>query len=248
MARDESYGGPGAGSSVGSGMSSVIKNIARPKPARKITTSVKKIAGRVTRMAPSAKRSSGSNSGSGSGRRETSNRGGNPRLPSSGGGKPKGPTNNQGKPPKVPIAPKKPTIPGINTYLGTDATYQDVVRGGKRSLEDFLSDLGRRRGESETQFGVTKGSMERDRVQQLEDLRNEFASRGLINSGLYGQEQGEFQEQFTQQQTALEAQQASLLADLLSQEKNYRREQELALEAARQEALQRRVAKYNIGA
>ena len=85
-------------------------------------------------------------------------------------------------------------------------------------------------------------------TQQLEDLRNEFASRGLIQSGLYGAEQGRFQQQFTEQQTALEQQQAALLADLLSQEKNYRRENDLATEAAKQEALARRAAKYKIGA
>jgi hypothetical protein len=148
----------------------------------------------------------------------------------------------------TPVAPKGPSVPDINSYLGTDATYQDILRGGQRTLADFLSELGRRKGEAETQYGVTKESMERDRVKQLDDLRNEFASRGLINSGLYGQEQGNFQEQFTQQQNALETQQTGLLADLLAQEKNYRREQELAAEAARQEALQRRTAKYNIGA
>lgn len=145
-------------------------------------------------------------------------------------------------------APKAPKAPSIGSYLGTDSTYQQSVRGGKRSLTDFLSEMGRRRGEAGTQFTQTSGSMERDRVSQLEDLRNEFASRGLIQSGLYGEEQGEFQKKFTEQQTALSQQQAALLADLLSQEKNYRRENDLATEAAKQEALQRRAAKYKIGA
>jgi hypothetical protein len=144
--------------------------------------------------------------------------------------------------------PKAPKAPSIGSYLGTDSTYQQQVRGGKRSLADFLSEMGRRRGEAGTQYGQTTASMERDRVTQLEDLRNEFASRGLIQSGLYGEEQGNFQKKFTEQQTALSQQQAALLADLLSQEKNYRRENDLATEAAKQEALQRRAAKYKIGA
>ncbi len=141
-----------------------------------------------------------------------------------------------------------PKIPGIDAYLGTDATYQNAVRGGKRSLADFISELGRRRGEAGTQYKTTQASMERDRVQQLDDLRQEFASRGLINSGLFGEEQGKFQQQFTQQSQALSQQQAALLADLMSQQKNYQREQDLALEAAKQEALARRAAKYKIGA
>jgi hypothetical protein len=148
-------------------------------------------------------------------------------------------------PPK-PKAPPKP--PSIGTYLGTDAAYQQAVRGGKRSLADYLSDIGRRRGEAGTQYKQTRGSMERDRVQQLEDLRNEFASRGLIQSGLYGQEQGDFQKKFGEQLTALDQQQQALLADLLGQQKNYQRENDLAMEQAKQEALARRSQKYKIGA
>jgi hypothetical protein len=89
--------------------------------------------------------------------------------------------------------------------------------------------------------------MERDRTAQLEDLMNEFASRGLIQSGLYAEEQGNFQNKFTEQMQALQQQQAGLLADLLSQETNFKREQALAIEKAKQDALQRRSSKYNIG-
>lgn len=144
-------------------------------------------------------------------------------------------------------APKSPSIPSLSSYLGTDSVYQAAVSGNKRSLNDFLSEIERRRGEAGTQFTQTKGSMERDRVQQLEDLKDEYASRGLIQSGIYGEEQGNFQKKFTEQLSALDQQQAALLADLLSQTTNYRRENELALEQAKQEALLRRSQKYNIG-
>lgn len=139
-------------------------------------------------------------------------------------------------------------IPGVNDYLGMDSDYQNVIRGGKRSLTDFLSETGRRRGEAGTQYKQTKSSMERDRTRQLDEIRQEFASRGLIQSGLFGEEQGKFQQQFTEQMTALDQQQAALLADILSQERNYKREQDLQIEQAKQEALQRRAAKYKIGA
>lgn len=145
------------------------------------------------------------------------------------------------------IASGTPGAPSISSYLGTDSTYQQAVSGGKRSLNDFLSELTRRRGEATTQFGQTTASMEHDRVQQLEDLKNEFASRGLIQSGIYGEEQGKFQQKFTEQQTALQQQQAALLADLMSQETNYRRENDLSTQQAKQEALLRRAQKFNIG-
>jgi hypothetical protein len=229
------YGNSFAG--IGSAVARVAKRTV--KAARRTsggsgTSRRSRSSGRISRRSSGSSGRS-SNYSSGSSRRHSSGGGGN-----SGGGGGGGYT-----PPKPKPAPKPPSI---NDYLGTDSVYQNAVRGGKRSLADFLSELGRRRGEAGTQFKQTTASMERDRVQQLDDLRNEFASRGLIQSGLYGQEQGTFQKKFGEQQTALKQQQAALLADLLGQQKNYQRENDLATEAAKQEALMRRAAKYKIGA
>lgn len=214
------------GSSIGAALGKVAAKVAKK------TTSGS--GNKVGRSAAKINRNSG-----GSSRRSSS--GGSSRSSysgSSGGGGYSGGSGGGGY-----SAPKPPSLAA---YLKTDSAYQGSIRGGKRSLADFLGDIGRRRGEAGTQFTQTTASMERDRVQQLADLRDEFASRGLIQSGLYGQEEGNFQKKFTEQSTALQQQQAALLADLLSQEKNYRRENDNASEAAKQDALQRRAAKYGI--
>lgn len=220
VARAEKASG-GTGSTLGK----VVANT-----AKKTTRTAKKAVSSSRRSSSGSSRSSSRSSGSSSG-------GSSRRSTGSSLGRSVASTVNK---PKAP--------PSINSYLGTDSAYQNAVRGQGRTLADYLSELARRRGEAGTQFNMTKASMERDRTQQLEDLKNEFASRGLIQSGLYGQEQGRFQQQFTDQFNALNTQQTGLLADLLSQEKNYRRENDLALEEAKQQALQRRAAKYNIGA
>jgi hypothetical protein len=222
------------GSSGGLG-GSTVRRVAKPSVGasigKAVAKTVKKSAGSsvgrsVSRVTTSRSSGGGSSSSGGGGFSSGGGGGG-------GGGGGRGPIGG---------------IPSLSAYLGTDSAYQNAIRGGKRSLTDFLSEIARRRGEAGTQFNQTTASMERDRVQQLEDLKNEFASRGLIQSGLYGEEQGKFQQKFTEQQTALQQQQAALLADLLGQEKNYRRENDLATEQAKQEALLRRAQKFNIGA
>lgn len=231
----DNRGGVSPGSAFGSIISKVVKKSPGKTLGKTIGNASKGSGGGRRRTYPENRNSGGSGS------RRTY-----PENNNSGGG-----NSGRGAPqrgiPGRPL-PKPSTNPSLDAYLGTDSAYQSVVNSGKRALADFLSEMTRRRGEAGTQFNQTKASMERDRVQQLEDIRNEFASRGLIQSGLFGEEQGKFQQQFTQQQTALGQQQAALLADLLSQEKNFRREQQLALEAAKQEALARRAAKYKIGA
>jgi hypothetical protein len=191
----------------------------------------------IQKVGRSLSRSSSSSRSSGSSGRSSYSGGG-----SSGGGGYSGGGGGGG------ISKPKISIPSLAAYLGTDSAYQNALSGGKRTLADFISQLNQKRSQATTQYNTTAAGMERDRLQQLSDLRDEFASRGLIQSGLYGQEQGKFQQQFTDQRNALDQQQTSLLADLMSQQTNYKREQDLALQAAKQEAIQRRVAKYNIGA
>lgn len=221
------------GGSSGGLPGSTLKRITKPSTGASLGAAIGKAGARASKGV--ASRLSSRNSGGG-----YSSGGGS----SSGGGFSSGGGGGGGGGGRGPVS----GVPSLSAYLGTDSTYQNAVRGGNRTLADYLSELTRRRGEAGTQFTQTKASMERDRVQQLDDLRNEFASRGLIQSGLYGEEQGKFQQKFTDQQTALGQQQAALLADLLGQEKNYRRENDLATEQARQEALLRRAQKFNIGA
>lgn len=225
--------GGASGSSIGASLGKAVAKSVKKSTGNSVGRSVART---VKPRKSSSSRSSSSRSSSSS-RGSSSSR-------SSGGGSSSG--GGVGR--SVAAAAKKAKVPSLAQYLSGDSAYQNSVRGQGRTLQDYLSELTRRRGEAGTQFNQTKASMERDRVQQLEDLRNEFASRGLIQSGLYGQEQGRFQQQYTDQFNALNTQQTGLLADLLGQEKSYRRENDLALEAAKQEALQRRAAKYNIGA
>jgi hypothetical protein len=158
-----------------------------------------------------------------------------------------------GKDPKAHIQPitlpkpKPRPLSALDKYLAGDSVYQQALRGNKRTLADFLSDLTRRRGESGTQFYKTRASMDRDSKDQLNALAEEYASRGLIQSGLYAKAQGDFRTKFGEQMNALKDQQTNLIADLASQERNYRRENSLANESARQAALLRRAQRYGVG-
>ncbi|MGH7792373.1 MAG: hypothetical protein ACREOB_08685, partial [Thermodesulfobacteriota bacterium] len=159
-----------------------------------------------------------------------------PYRPPSGSSGSSGYRSTSGSAPSGVPAARPGIIPTLAKFLAGDVGYQQSLRGGQRTLADFLSEIGRQRGEAGTSFTQTKSQLEADRVKQLEMLENEYASRGLLMSGLYGEAQGDFQEQFQNQMTQLQQAQTSLLNDLLGQETNFRREQQLAAELARQEA------------
>jgi hypothetical protein len=120
------------------------------------------------------------------------------------------------------------------------------LRNQQRTLSDFLSDIGRQRTEAETSFADVTRSMGLEKERALEAMMNEFASRGLLQSGLYAEEQGDYNRDWQAQMAQLQQGQQSLLGDLLSQKTNFGREQELAKEAARQDAIRRRAQKYGL--
>lgn len=157
-----------------------------------------------------------------------------------------GKVSSIGAPSKAPAPKPTPKPPNVKSYLAGDVTYQDLLRGQQRTLSDFLADITRQRGEAKTSFGDVTRSMETERDRALEAMMNEYASRGLLQSGLFGEAQGNYQQDWQNQMTSLEQGQQSLLGDLLSQQTNFKREQGLASEAARQDAIRRRASKYGL--
>lgn len=189
----------------------------------------------------------------------------NPSYGGGGGGRPNygggGGGGGAATPPRVPMVgrganrrplgtpaptPPAPVAPSLDKWLAGDTAYQQFLRGGQKTLGDFLNDLGRQRTEAGTTFQTSKRQMDQTREMTLEDMLNEYAARGLLKSGLYTDSVADYNRDWQQQMTTLEQQNAAFLADLLSQETNFKREQSLSTEAAKQEALRRRAERYGL--
>lgn len=148
-----------------------------------------------------------------------------------------------GTTPKV-SKPKPP--PSLSFWLRHDADYQDQLRAFGRSLSDFMADVGRRKTTLGTDYKTGVKRMGDQRVKDIQDIMNDFAARGLLKSGLYGQRQADYEKQYQQNLTDLETQNKKSLTDISNEEKNFRRQQELQKESARKEAARRRAEKYGI--
>jgi len=143
-------------------------------------------------------------------------------------------------------AVKSVGAPSLSSYLAGDTDYQNFLRGNQRTLADFLNDMGRQKTEAGTTFATSKRQMETEKEEALEAMKDEFASRGLLMSGLYGEAQGDYNRDWTTQMGTMEQANSAFLADLLSQQTNFKREQQLASESAKQEALRRRAERYGV--
>ena len=148
-----------------------------------------------------------------------------------------------GKQPKPKPEPKPPSL---KKYLGGDSTFQDQVSLLQKELEDYvLSNQGQRRDLRED-FGTATSRMGDERTRALEEMEADFASRGLLNSGLYDESISEYDQQYQQRLGDLSSDRDRGLEDLLESMGMYRRQNRGQRQSARQEAIRRRAEQYGL--
>lgn len=143
-------------------------------------------------------------------------------------------------------APKPKPPPSLSAWLSRDADYQDQLRAYSRALSDFGADVSRRTGKVNADYSAGVKSMGEQRVKDLQDIMNDFAARGLLKSGLYGQRQADYEKQYQSNLSDLGRNKKSLLDDISTEQTQFKRQQELQKETARKDAARRRAEKYGL--
>lgn len=144
----------------------------------------------------------------------------------------------------VPPAPPKP--PSIATSLRSDTTYQQQMAAYAKSLADFQAEQGLSRADYDKNYQGTSRDIGLAKGQALQDMENDYASRGLLRSSLYNTDVGKLNQQYQNQYNDLNSQRTNFLQQLAQQLGSYQNEQKVQQQNAMQEALRRRAEKYNL--
>jgi hypothetical protein len=144
--------------------------------------------------------------------------------------------------PSVPAA----TAGDINTYLAGDSGYQDQLSALAKALSDFQADVTRRKGSLDTDYGLSKKALGDQRTKDLSDLESDYASRGILRSGVYGKAVGDYETEYGQRVSDLDRRQQDALQQLLTEQSNYSQQNTLEQQRAREEAAARRAATYGV--
>lgn len=158
------------------------------------------------------------------------------------------PSNPPGGDSKIirPASPPKPVMPDTNTFLKGDSTYQRQLAAYAKSLADFQADQGLATTDYTTGYNSTRRDIGLAKDQAAGDLKNDYASRGLLQSSLYNTDLGELNQQYQNQYTDLDKQKTSFMSQLAQELQKYNSEQGTQKQNAQQEALRRRAEKYNL--
>jgi hypothetical protein len=159
-------------------------------------------------------------------------------------------SNSTGRYGAVPSPPSTPAgggpVPDINSYLGGDSSYQQTLRQLAKAFSDFGADAGRRKGVLTSEYGVSKKALGDQRLMDLDSLEDDYGSRGLLRSGLYGQAVGDYEKEFGNRMSDLERRQQQALQQLLQEQSAFGQQNELQKQAAREDAIRRRAQQLGV--
>lgn len=137
-------------------------------------------------------------------------------------------------------------VPSLAAFLGSDTGYQSQVAALHKALADYQAQMGMQKNQYNTNFAANISQLGTDRTQGMANQQNDYTSRGLLHSGLYGKAAGDLTSQFDQRQSDLERARADFLANLGLDYNNFRSQQNLTAQKAKQDAIARRAAKYGL--
>jgi len=140
----------------------------------------------------------------------------------------------------------QPAPPSINAYLGMDTTYQQQVRDFQRALADYLSQETVQRSKINEDYGSATKVLGTQKDTDLQNLQSDYASRGLLTSGLFADANAKYNDNYLAQLAELTKNQRRGLADLTTGETQFRNQQKLSTERAREQAIARRAAKFSL--
>lgn len=138
------------------------------------------------------------------------------------------------------------TAPSVEDWLTGDTTYQDQQAQLRRAYADFQATQNLNKNNYELSYAQQLRDLGQQKEQGFTNLEDDYASRGLLKSGVYAKAFSNLQDQFNNRQSDLDTAKAQYLAGLNQSLSSFQNDQNTTLTSAKQQAIARRAAKYNL--
>ena len=145
----------------------------------------------------------------------------------------------------APVQTSPPPM-SLDDFVSQDTAYQSQLAALSKAFTDYQSQQEQAKTNYLTNYGTDRDALERNRVNAMSELENDFASRGLLQSGLYADSRADLTNDYDRRNAALEQAKAQYIAGLTNDLSNFQSEQDLTKQRALQEAAARRAAQYGI--
>jgi len=146
----------------------------------------------------------------------------------------------------APRPPAPPAPPSIEQFLRGDTAYMGQEAGLKAGMDQYNTDYNQRQAQYGTEYGMNKDNLAKALTEANTGMTDDYASRGMLNSGTYGTAYADQQTEYNGRQTALDNARNQWLAEQLSGQTAATSESALSGQKARQDAINRRAAQYAV--
>lgn len=153
-----------------------------------------------------------------------------------------GPTGNI-----APITqPAPPAAPSVDDWLAGDSTFQSQNNALAKAWADYQNNAKMQTDQYNNQYGQNVDAMNKQKDLDAHSLEDDYASRGLLTSGLYAKANTDFLTSYADKQKTLDTGKADFLANLLAAQQGFQSDQGIQTDKARQDAINRRAAQYGV--
>lgn len=139
---------------------------------------------------------------------------------------------------KKPAAKKPAKNPAY-----ADSEYLAELRALQKEQTDYVAKMNLNKTRAGTQHTTSGRDLRQQKDRDLKDLKDDFAARGIVLSGVYGGKVGEYNTLWGQQNSELDRQYKDALTDIQNQYKDYLRQVGVQKEQAKLAAIRRRAQK-----
>lgn len=163
------------------------------------------------------------------------------------------------KPPSAAITPPKdqigvpPTnikgqdaLSPLQKWLAGDTTYQQQLAEFNKSKSDYQTTYNTQTAQTQRDYNETSRQMNQQAQQDRMNMQNDFAGRGILHSGVYAQQLGNYNDQFNTQMNNLRTGENDKLGDLSTALNQFLQQLQLQMNAAKQAAIQRRAEQLGL--
>lgn len=146
--------------------------------------------------------------------------------------------------PSVP-APAPPPMT-LDQWLAKDTSYLTQKNAYDKALKDYAAQDTAERNKYTNEYNSSLGKLNLEKTDAQSALNDDYAGRGMLNSGLYADALNDFQNNYATRQADLERARQAYLNDLTTDKTNFTTQQQLELQRAKDAAAARRTAQLGL--
>lgn len=144
------------------------------------------------------------------------------------------------------ISPTAPMQPNVDEWLANDVAYKTQSDQLAKAWADYQAQSKQTENQYRTDYTSKQSELGKTRELAGQELEADYASRGMLGSGLYAKAYTDYSTDYDNRQKQLDTGLSDFLANLLAQTNNYKSEQDIAAEKAKQDAIARRAASMGV--